>query len=442
MSTAAKTFVNGVLLLYHRPVLRKDAATVWEHIEAFERHSAFKVRSVNTQCGFPARLKQFRFSVVVLHYSLFGGGIYYLTEPFYEYLAESSSSYKIAFFQDEYRYCRRRFEFLNRYKIDCVYTLVEPRYFPDTYGKYTSVPKLIHYLPGYVSEGLLDAARRFARPDAKRTIDVGYRGRRLEYYMGKGAQEKCAIAEGFLTRAAKTTLVCDIACEEHRRIYGDDWYRFLGSCRAVLGVEAGVSVFDLEDTVRIECERLLEADHTLTFDEIHDRVLTPWEGRIPYRTISPRHFEAAALRACQILFEGAYSGIMRPMEHYLPLNKDFSNFDDVLRLLRDNAVRREVTERAYRDLIASGKYSYRAFIAGFDRELQQAGFQPGGKETGEKVTRLLRRGLLTRKACAVLVELGLPAHVPDRLRKPLKPFLGRWWRRVFGFNEEGPSPTP
>ena len=59
--------------------------------------------------------------------------------------------------------------------------------------------------------------------------------------------------------------------------------------------------------------------------------LPRWEDNVYYRTISPRHFEAAAFRICQVLFEGRYSGVLEPMVHYIPLKKDFSNIDEVIR---------------------------------------------------------------------------------------------------------------
>jgi hypothetical protein len=100
------------------------------------------------------------------------------------------------------------------------------------------------------------------------------------------------------------------------------------------------------------------------------------EGQIYYRTISARHFEAAAMRSCQILFEGRYSGALEPMTHYIPLRKDFSNFDEVVRLFRDPALRRELTENAHRDLIASGRFSYESYIARFDEDMIAAGLDP------------------------------------------------------------------
>ena len=74
-----------------------------------------------------------------------------------------------------------------------------------------------------------------------------------------------------------------------------------------------------------------------------------WDWKIPYRTISPRNFEAAAFRVCQILYEGHYSGVMEPMRHYIPLRKDFSNFDEVVERFRDAvAAPRERRERLQR----------------------------------------------------------------------------------------------
>jgi hypothetical protein len=103
-------------------------------------------------------------------------------------------------------------------------------------------------------------------------------------------------------------------------------------------------------------------------------LLFQYDGKgVYYRTISPRAFEAAAVRSCQILFEGRYSGILKPMVHYIPLQKDFSNFDEVIALYRDESFRRQLTDNAHRDLIASGKYSYQKFIERFDRLFMEMG---------------------------------------------------------------------
>jgi hypothetical protein len=364
---------DGILLLYHHPLLL-NAPTIMEHVEAFERHSRYKVWKLNTELGFPRGLARIRFPVVVLHYSLWGTTGYHLNEKFLSWLDGDRDSYKIAFFQDEHHYCRQRFAFIDMHGIDCIYTLLEEQFVPSVYGKYTKVPRVIYHIPGYVSDNLLEKAARFRLPEEERAIDIGYRGRELKYYMGRGAREKTEIACEFRKRILGTGIAADIDTREEGRLYGDSWYRFLGCCKGFLGVEAGVSIFDIEDIVRLEYERLVRENPEMTFEEMEERLLAPWEGNIYYRTISPRHFEAAAFETCQILYEGKYSGIMEPLRHYIPLKKDFTNYDEVLERFRDKSLRREITQRARRDLIDSGKYSYESFIRSFDKELP--GMQP------------------------------------------------------------------
>jgi len=160
----------------------------------------------------------------------------------------------------------------------------------------------------------------------------------------------------------------------------------------VLGTEDAVSIFDTDDVVRKEYERLVAAEPGLTFEQLSERLLGAWEDNIYYRTVSPRHFEAAALRVCQILFEGKYSGILEPLVHYIPLKKDFSNVDEVLDWFRDPELRRTLTENAYRDLIASEQYSYARLVESFDAVLVAAGLQPEADEAlAGRVTAALAR---------------------------------------------------
>jgi hypothetical protein len=392
MSGDETQFVNGILLLYHHP-LRQGASTIMEHVNAFKKYSHFNVWNVNTELGFPEGLKRAQFKTLVLHYSLFVPPRYYLDKNFLNYIDTCPHTYKIAFFQDEHRFCQQRFAFINRCKIDCVYTLLEPQYFSYVYQKYTKVKKLIYTLPGYVSEDLIAVAQKMRKSENGRKIDVGYRARQLSFYMGEGAQEKHEIGIRFRERANASGLKTDIETDERRRIYGRRWYEFLANCRAVLGVEAGVSIFDLEDKVRLECERLISENPRIGFDEVSKSVLQPWEGNVPYRTISPRHFEAAAFHVCQILFEGRYSGIMQPMVHYIPLKKDFSNFDDAILMFKDSTLRSELTKNAYQDLIESGKYSYRRFVQEiFDKSLSDSGLKSAiANKEAEDVTAFLKK---------------------------------------------------
>jgi hypothetical protein len=390
-SAGAPRHVGGVLVLYHRPIapLFRDASTVEEHAFSFGEHSRLGVVTLNTHAGLPPALGNVSFDAVILHYSLFGMAAYMLDDDFRAYL-RATDAYKVAFFQDEYIGCERRFAFLNEHGIDCVYTCLEPYQFDAVYGKYTSVGTLRHTLTGYVSDDLRRAAARFAKPDAQRTVDVGYRGRPLPAYLGRGGQEKDIIGRRFAELAQGMGLRLDIKGNEGDRLYGDAWYRFVANCRCLLGVESGASAFDLEGDVMAEYRELLSRGVRPTVDDL--TTLERWDGVVDLRTISPRHFEAAAFRVCQVLFEGRYAGAMEPMRHYIPLRKDFSNLDEVVALLRDPDVRRDLTDAAHRDLIASGEYDYAQFVHGVDDDLERAGVGPvRDRELAERAVRGGRR---------------------------------------------------
>ena len=398
---------DGIVLLYHNQP--PYAATVMEHVGAFVAHSRFAVWPINVDYGYPSLLDELSPRIILLHYSLFGSGNYMLDTRYRAFVERSTDSYRIAFFQDEYQHCGQRFAFIDRYRIDCVYTLLEPAYHDLVYGRHTHGPRVIYTIPGYVSDELVRSASRRSVPDAERRIDIGYRGRSLPFYMGRGSQEKREIAERFGEMAKGRELVLDLAVDEHSRLYGRRWTSFMANSRGVIGVEAGASIFDIDDRVQVAAEQMLQENPATTMEEMSNRLLDPWEGKIPYRTISPRHFEAAAFRVTQILFEGRYSGILEPMVHYLPLRKDFSNFDEVIGLFKDPQVRGSLTDRAYADLIASGRYSYREFVRQFDDDLEGAGLSPTrNPQQARPIAQLIRR------------QTG-----PGRLRSELRPHYRR-----------------
>jgi hypothetical protein len=220
----------------------------------------------------------------------------------------------------------------------------------------------------------------------------------------------------------------DIETDEDKRIYGPRWPKFLANCKAVLGVEAGVSVFDIDNIVRPQYAKIVKGHPDISFpkspfEKVYEKLLVPYEDNIFYRTISPRHFEAAAFRVCQILFEGKYSEILKPMEHYIPLKKDFSNFDEVIGIFQDKELRSRIIENAYTDLIASKKYSYERFIKHFDDELIEYSSEIDEREA-LKIKSLLGRRSFYQYMWLMLAIIR-QTNFPGRgIIKPLvKPFL-------------------
>lgn len=364
--------ISGVLVIYRHP-LGASEPTILEHVEAFEKYSRFPVWNVNTELGFPKVLGSLRFKCIVLHYSLFGSYPFGIDREFWTYLKSSHNSVIIAFFQDEMQYCGPRFQLIDQINVRCIYSLLDPSECEKIYLENTRCGRIRHTLTGYVDDDFVKLARKIEKPFAERTVDIGYRTRRLPFHFGRGAQEKTDIAEGAMARLNGSNLVLDIKTGTEHRIHGTDWYKFVANCRGMLGVEAGVSIFDLDGQVRTECDRVLKRRPEIDFKEMSRLVLQRYENNVYYRTISPRIFESAALRVCMILFEGRYNDLLEPMVHYIPLKKDFSNFEWVIDVFTNPVERDRITEVAYSDLISSGRVSYRRFIAAIDQELAQFG---------------------------------------------------------------------
>lgn len=418
------TVVPGILVVYHRPDYRltprpfADAATVREHIHAFARHSRFPVWEVNADLGFPDRLRDIHPTVVVLHYSLFGAGRYLLGDAMHAFVRDADA-FKVAYFQDEHHFCRNRFGFVNEVGIDLVYTHVHPEDVDAVWGRYAPGTTARFNYPGYVDSEMIAAADRFARPDAQRDIDVGYRGRPLPPYMGSGSAEKALIGDGFRERAESTPLRVDIDTSETGRLYGDSWYRFLGRCRATLGVESGTSFLDLEDEVYRDYAARLADSRPVTLEALMDGPMGRLDHNYSYRTISPRHFEAAAFRICQVLFEGEYSGVLKPMVHYLPLKKDFSNFDEIVTQLSDDGLRRKITDNAHRDLIASERYSYASLVGKLDEHLLATGLAShASAEQCASMDAALRQGRARRRVRTEARYLNIGARMVVVRRVP------------------------
>ena len=95
------------------------------------------------------------------------------------------------------------------------------------------------------------------------------------------------------------------------------------------------------------------------------------DGKLEIQVISPRCFEAAALGTVMVLFPGNYSGILIRDRHYIGLEKDFSNVNEVIDKINDDNYLQEMSDFAHSDLILSKEYSYEKFIQQFDKDLDE-----------------------------------------------------------------------
>ncbi len=329
---------------------------------AFLRHSRYHFQVLDPRALDEQLLGLDAFDALVIHYTVHPNLDDYVAPWLREQIA-AFGGFKIQFIQDEYRWVDEMTATMRALGVHLLYSSVPEHQVDKVYGGRLDATEILPTLTGYLPE---PTARIRLRPAAERRVDVGYRGRVLPMWLGSLSQEKVEIARGFLARAPAHGLQCDIAWNEHDRLYGGRWARFVASSRCTLATESGASITDFDGSIEARTLAYLDERPAATYTEVHAAVLGPFEGNAVINAVSPRIFEAAVFRTALVGFPGEYSGVIRPDEHYIPLAKDFSNFGEVAERIRDLPALEAMVERAHADLVRSGRYSYEAFVREFD----------------------------------------------------------------------------
>lgn len=352
----------NILFLYWERT--KAVATTRDHITAFRKYSRHAIVEMDIYAFKDAKLDLSPFDAIVFHHSTQVRTGLLVSEKIRSKV-NSFSGIKALFIQDEMRGMDAACREIEALDISIVFTVVNPEVVHEIYRNLRpGSVRFEHVLTGYVPEELLD----FDVPAYEdRPIDVSYRTRALPGWYGDFGQEKSRIADRFLADAPRWNLKCDISCRESDRIYGNDWTHFVANSKAILGTESGASFIDYSGKVGAAVDAFAKEHPEATFEEIRDRFLDGSDGQTVIRVISPRCFEAAALRSLMILYEGPYSGVLEAGRHYVPLARDHANMSEVVAILRDPQRAKAIIDTTYREIACSGKWSYRALVAQFDQ---------------------------------------------------------------------------
>ena len=421
MSIRPENKSMNVLLLCALPPVA--AGTIRDHVHAltnFSRHRVHCFPHVGVMSNrLPQGIDLERFDAIVIHYSV------YLLADSYIGPADRAriSAYrgvKLLFLQDEYRQIDRVHAVIRELAIDILFTCVPEPEIEKVYPA-AALPDLVKIsnLTGYVPKALTKLP---VPAISRRPIDAGYRARIVPFWLGLLGAEKWQIVPRFLAAVEGCGLTCNISNREEDRIYGNGWISFVSSCKTMLGVESGASVFDFDGTIQRTVDEYLARNPDASFEQIEDHFLQPHEGKIRLNQISPRCFEAAALRTTMVLFEGDYSGILKPWKHYVPLRKDFSNIPEVVAAIKNTSLLQEVADRAYREIALNPEYSYEAFVLRFDSALSAAHAIKGQRPRQAMSRAWFSIATLPAAIFPRLVQAWL--MIPPAVRVRLKPLAG------------------
>jgi hypothetical protein len=359
--------MGSILVLYYaaRAPLRR---TIADHLNSIRRYSGRPCIYVNLAVGpVPSWVQRLDIGLVVFHTTLLA------TRWFPESLRriarrlgaiQGLACRRIAIPQDEFLNTDLLVDFLREFRVDHVFTCAPPDEWQTIYGPLMSGGVgLTRVLTGYLEPRAVRRIRQLATTTRERDIDIGYRSWKPEPWLGRHGMLKGWIAERFAEEGRRLGLRVDISMDPADTLMGDAWDRFLLRSRFTIGVEGGASILDRDGRIRT-CVNAYSAEHPdASFEEIEQSCFPGLDGTFNLRAISPRHLEACATRTPQILIEGSYNGILEPRTHYIPLRPDFANISEALEEIVSGDGATQMAERAYRDVVASGNYTYESFVA-------------------------------------------------------------------------------
>jgi len=208
-------------------------------------------------------------------------------------------------------------------------------------------------------------------PAVARRVDVGFCGD--VYHPFVGDIERNRLLRFFEEHGCELGLELDFRM--NARMERTAWAAFLRQCAATVGAESGTYYLDRRGGL-IQAAKAYVARHPrVSFEEIFDRFFR--NPTVPYvsgKAISSRHFEPIGTKTCQLLLEGHYNGILRPNEHYIPINKDLSNVREAVERFRDESLRTRIVEQAYEYVM--DEHTYRHRVASLIRTVSQSGPMP------------------------------------------------------------------
>lgn len=352
-----------------------------QHLYSFRRYGSARYFYVNTGVRrLPLWLRRVKFDAVVFHHTLTGQR---MQPPILSHMLRRARALReiapvrIALLQDECIFTDLMSELFEEFAVDHAFSLAPDTEWKKVYPAADHERVRFHrVLAGYLDEESYERIDEIVAATPERTIDVGYRAWSGLMSLGRQGQLRRRIAEVFKPAAERRGLRTDISVDEGDVHHGDDWYRYLAKVKYVLGAEGGATVLDRSGDIYVRTERYLAEHPDATFEEVEAACFPGEDGRLALFAISPRHLDAAATRTCQVLVEGDYSGVLEAGKHFIEIKRDLSNVEEVLDQMTDEELRKRITADAYRDIVESGRYTYRRFVEQIETESGLAAATP------------------------------------------------------------------
>lgn len=357
------------ILILHAQTTYPLRTTSWDNLYCFRHHSNHRCYYLNVAYhNPPGFIKKVDFDIIIFH-DLFVCARWAGNEIFNKLLKrilwlKKSNGIKIVIPQDEFIYSDLLCNIINEFEIKHVFSVSPPSEWEKIYNTVDFDKVKFHtVLTGYLNKTTLNRINKIAKTiPSVRPIDIGYRARYHNPWIGSHGMLKSTIAEQFSNNSKDKDLKIDISMKEKDVFVGDDWYKFLLHCKYTIGVEGGASILDRDGSIREKTELYIKDNPNASFSQIEKTCFPNRDGELKLFALSPRHLEACATKTCQVLIEGYYNGVLESGKHYIELKKDFSNIKEVIDTIIKDDMRAKLTCNAYKDIVESGLYEDSGFV--------------------------------------------------------------------------------
>jgi len=338
--------------------------------------------------------------------------------PFWDKLVErmqpilDSAKKRILIPQDDYTSCFALDNFAVENNFDVIYTAVREDIdllYPQ------SIREKIRFeyaCTGYAPDANDETFRALRTPLSVRPIDLGQRIRWLPPQFGVLGSRKAEITEYLAACAGLNSFNVDVSFAESDVFVGEKWFSFLASSRFTTGRFGGASLADPLSKNADRVRRYMMRHPDKRVKDLSWLLKPRWSFEGNFSAISPRMFEAAALGTCQILERDKYFTNFEPWVHYVPLESDFSNIEEIMKVMKDIDKAQLIADNCFARIIASGDFSYKDFITGFyKRELNL----PSNSQPAELID------------CDLILDPGreIPSELMDEVQKVMRRLVVR-----------------
>lgn len=240
---------------------------------------------------------------------------------------------------------------------------------------------------------------RPTKPSESRPLDIGVRAVRYLPYLGDDDRNR--LLRWFADHGPQQGLNVEVS---DQRLDRKGWANYLNQCKGTVATEAGSWFLERDDATVNAIRDYVLAKTSKGFVLRNDSALRGFGHRLPWwmksiarrimsggplrhealineqldhdeifqkffvgrarpahysKCISSRHFDAAGTKTCQIMFRGRFNDILVANEHYLALEPDFSNIDEVISSFRDPSKRQEIADTAFDLVMSQHTYAHR-----------------------------------------------------------------------------------